>query len=675
MRKLTTIGFLLISIAPVLPAVEKPNVILFMADDMGIGDTSAYQDFTGNPDEVQIATPQMERLAAMGIRFTDAHTPSSRCSPTRYGLLTGRYPWRNRLKYWVLFGSQGDPMIEPDRPTLGTLFRDQGYATGLVGKWHVGLRYHNEAGDPAAGFLDADLTRPLHTTPLDHGFDYCRFTSRSHGTSGPGSGKKRNGPDQDVGPGHIHGRTIVGASGEGRRLVEEGPDAYVLSKLGSRHSDNALAFIEKQVAAKKPFFLYYPANSNHGPYTPDESIGGVPVKGASRTRSGQAMDLRHDYIHENDVALGRLLDYLEKTGDPRRPGHPLIDNTIVIFTSDNGAEKDSDVATGPFRSNKGSTFEGGHRVPLLVAWKDGGLVGGDVAEPVGLIDLYATFSSILGVPLPDLQRGEKGGEDSESILALMRGEPFSRKGALFFNDHKQSKEDPAVAAMRRDNPVVDGKTWPGQWKLFFDASLIRRGESQPFALYELGSDQMEERNRVEEAALGPLVKWLSDEALKFRNSGGIRYAGIVDDQSFTWSWKGKTVTPDTDLVMNLRGENGEAFHVNERGLGLEGGEFRQVDAGEALLVSFHRDVVVESVGIVAGNGVCGGFYRVGEAAPLAIYCVDADNDSREQQGLLSDIGLLAKGEILRLDSAPHYGVEAKGRWRLQSITVRLLADE
>src|SRR5690606_27197934 len=111
----------------------------------------------------------MERLARMGMRFTDAHTPSSRCSPTRYGLLTGRYPWRNRLKHWVLFGSQGDPMIERDRPTLATLFRDAGYGTAITGKWHVGLRYRRTDGSPAAGWDDADLTQPLFDTPVDHG--------------------------------------------------------------------------------------------------------------------------------------------------------------------------------------------------------------------------------------------------------------------------------------------------------------------------------------------------------------------------------------------------------------------------------------------------------------------------------------------------------------------------
>jgi arylsulfatase A-like enzyme len=162
-----------------------------MADDMGMGDTSAYQDYTGNSDTEQILTPNMERLARMGVRFTDAHTPASRCTLTRYALLTGRYSWRNRMKHFVLFGVQGDPLIERDRPTLGTLCQSQGYRTALVGKWHVGLRYRQSDGSPADAWEDADLTQPMFDTPLDHGFDYCRFTSRSHGTSGlPLVGKK-----------------------------------------------------------------------------------------------------------------------------------------------------------------------------------------------------------------------------------------------------------------------------------------------------------------------------------------------------------------------------------------------------------------------------------------------------------------------------------------------------
>ena len=127
---------------------KLPNVIIMMADDMGLGDTSAYQDWTGNPDSLQVKTPSMTQLAKRGIRFTDAHSPSSRCTATRQALLTGRYTWRTRLKFSVLWGPQGDPLIEPDRMTLGTLLQNSGYHTGMSGKWHCGLTYRNANGAP-----------------------------------------------------------------------------------------------------------------------------------------------------------------------------------------------------------------------------------------------------------------------------------------------------------------------------------------------------------------------------------------------------------------------------------------------------------------------------------------------------------------------------------------------
>jgi arylsulfatase A-like enzyme len=701
------------------PSKVRPNIILMMADDMGLGDTSAYQDFTGNSNQVQVYTPQMDRLARMGVRFTDAHTPSSRCTPTRYALLTGRYPWRNRLKHWVLFGAQGDPMIERDRPTLATMLRDQGYYTAMVGKWHVGLRYRRADGSPAAGWDDADLTQPMYDTPLDHGFDDCRITSRSHGTSGPQPRTKKNAPKQSVGPGHIHGRTAVGAAGPGKKLADDGPHAYALTELGGRHSDSAIEFLDKHLSGnatnKKPFFLYYACNSNHGPYTPDTHIGTKPVAGAARNMAGDKMDKRSDFIYENDVALGRLLDYLQTTDDPRNRGKKLIETTLVIFTSDNGAEKHDNTATGPFRSNKGSVYEGGHRVPFIVTWPGGGIGDGDATDPgqnsealIGLQDMFATFAEILGAQLPDLRRGDKGAEDSVSVLNAWQGGTIGNRPMLF-NDHKESK-DHAAGAIRLDDPDVNGVTYKGKWKLFFDADLLRKGRTNPTELYDLAADPQEQKNRIGEKGLEPLVSYLARQAMLHRTAGGHRLAKFTPNKRIVFDWRtdtdadlgdatyrvglagrfaeknaaGVTVSPTikdapkvTMTVVGVKGDRtleNETFSPNGNGLGLTGGAHRQVDDGQALSIRFDRDVIVESAEIVAGNGACGGFYRMARHEPLHIYCVDGDNDTQDQSGILSDLGVLRAGQTLRLDSSPHLGVDEAGSWRLAALTVRVLEE-
>jgi len=682
-------SFLSLLFIPVLAFAQvsnRPNVVLMMADDMGIGDTSAYQFFTGNEDGEQLYTPQMERLANMGILFTDGHTPSSRCTATRYGLLTGRYAFRNRMKYWVLFGVQGDPLIESDRPTLATLFKSKGYSTAMVGKWHVGLRYSRKDGKPAAEWRDADLSKPLAVSPVDHGFDFARYTSRSHGTSGPavdriGKNKRgnRNTPDQSIGPGHLHGRRSVSANGNGKQLHDKGQNAYALHKLGSRHSNNALDFLNNHLSDQKsrssPFFLYYACSSNHGPYTPDKSIGGEPVAGAGRLKSGVKSKVRGDYIYENDVALGRLLDYLENTEDPRRSGKKLLANTLVVFTSDNGAEITAKTATGPFRSNKGSAYEGGHRVPFIVAWPDGKIGDGDASTPgrkskqlVSLQDWFATFSDILGKPLPDLRNGQKGGEDSFSILPALLGKNIPHR-PLFHNDHKETADN-AACALRLDDPEVNNELFPGQWKLLFDGPFIRYGEVKPLALFNLAADPKERANQLLVPELKPLINYLSKQAIIHRNSGGHRMAELADGkQRVVFDWTVSDSEPS--LSVHVTTENGEP-HQSEDGLGIKGGESTSVDAGEALLLRFEKDVLIEYAAIRAGEGSCGGFYRMGKSAPLAIYCVDADNDSKEQHSHLSDLGVLRAGEALRLDSSPHYVTEPAGSWHLQKLAVRLL---
>lgn len=689
-----------------IPASPLPNIIVIMADDMGMGDTSAYQFFTKNTDQQQIHTPAMERLARMGILFTDAHTPSTRCTPTRYSLLTGRYSWRNRLKHWVLFGSQGDPMIERDRPTLATMLKTRGYSTAVVGKWHVGLRYRKSDGSPASGWKDADLLQPLIDCPLDHGFDYSFITSRSHGTSGPnaenkGQRKDRNNEKQNIGPGHIHGRFAVAATGKGKLLNDNGPHAYELSKLGRRHAGHALDFISSHISdisiSNSPFFLYYAFNSNHTPYTPDIEISGTPIKGASRNKLGEPMGLRSDFIFENDVALGKLTAFLEERDDPRNPGKKLIDNTIIIFTSDNGAEKNFKYATGPFRSNKGSCYEGGHRVPFIMSWPAGGVGNGLPSTPgvvskalIGHQDLFATFSEIAGHSLPDLKSGRKGAEDSQSFYPSISLNTRARS-FLFVNDHKESKGDPAALVLRYNDPEFNGEKFPGQWKIFFDSSLLRNGSALPVELYNLSDDQMEEKNLINQKDYSQLIGLLSQFAEKTRLSGGERLIDLDLNPATEINFASRKIIDEvnshrSDAVrlkinggdMIITGWNGETQTRNSKVLradqsGLYFGEIdspdHSINQNEFLHLQFDRDVLIHGVRMNAGKGTCGGFYRVGGHSPMAIYCVDADNDAKDQSGMLSDIGFVPAGTVLKLSSAPHWGAEPMGEWTLSSLLI------
>ena len=434
-----------------------------------------------------------------------------------------------------------------------------------------------------------------------------------------------------------------------------------------------------------------------------------PVAGAAKTVAGQPTTRRNDYIYENDAVLAGLLDWLEATDDPRNAGHKLIDNTLVIFTSDNGAESQSKIATGPFRSNKGSCYEGGHRVPFIASWPAGKVGNGNADTPgqtrqqlICLTDVFATFAAITDTELPDNAAGRKGAEDSVSFLDSLTSDNTVHR-PIFFHDHKEAKDDPAVAVLRLDNPTVDGATVVGQWKLFFDAGLLRSGQANPIELYDLLTDSKEESNRISEEQLQPLVAELTRVAMKHRTVGGHRLATAAKEQRITFAWDdqskssvdGHHVTinmaeqvkqaPQTDydmifedLTLTIRSSHSSRdrttgnFSVNARGLGIAGGAFEQVEGSEAIQVSFNKDVIVESAAIIAGNGVCGGYYQVGKDKPLAIYCVDADIDAKDQSGILSDIGVLKAGEILRLDSTPHHGVETPGRWRLQSVTVRPL---
>ncbi|MEL6108115.1 MAG: hypothetical protein AAFU85_18975, partial [Planctomycetota bacterium] len=284
----------------------------------------------------------------------------------------------------------------------------------------------------------------------------------------------------------------------------------------------------------------------------------------------------------------------------------------------------------------------------------------------------------------------------------LRGQPMPSRPPLFVHDHKESKSDPAVAAVRVDSPTIDGQAFPGQWKAFFDARLLRHGDAHPTELYNLAEDAREAINRIGDDSLQPLLKHLSDHAELHRNSGGHRIAEFASNRRWEIDLTGeetraaaagkRTVSFQSDLggprlTATLTAVGHDAvFEVSSGGLGIVSGTAEEgdsknvggqstVDGPEAITIEFSRDVIVESLAVEAGpRGNCGGFYRIGDRAPLAIYCVDADNDAKDQSGKLSDLGVVKAGEAVRLDAGPHFGVESAGSWRLQQLRVRFLRD-
>ncbi len=397
---------------------KKPNVILMFIDDLGYGDLSCYNENS------KIHTPNIDALAARGVKLTDCHATSALCTPSRYGLLTGRYNWRSRLKAGVLPGG-APPLIEEGRSTLGTLFQSQGYFTAAVGKWHQGLGWERteidgekygigeevkeKLKDPrAAGFMldgmNIDFTKPLKVSPNDYGFDYFFGTAAS--LDQPPYVYIENRKALAV-PDHITGVfPLDRKDATQQELWQRGPTAPGFdfeAVIGDMHN-KVLELIEEH--AKEPFFIYYPTHAVHGPLLPPEGFRG---------KSG--LNVYADIVLYLDSLVGTLVEKLKEEG--------ILDNTMIIFASDNGC---SGVADYPFlkshghnpsyvfRGKKADIYEGGHRIPAIISWPGHYENGGSCGEMACLSDLYATFSEILGVEIPD-----NAAEDSISLIPALEG--------------------------------------------------------------------------------------------------------------------------------------------------------------------------------------------------------------------------------------------------------------
>ncbi|MFC5627113.1 sulfatase family protein [Algoriphagus winogradskyi] len=375
---------------------KKPNIIVILADDLGYGDIKAF-----NP-EGKIKTPFIDELASEGMIFTDAHTPSAVCTPTRYGFMTGRYNWRSTLKSGVLTGNS-TALIPDDRTTIASVLKGQGYNTAFIGKWHLGWDWATVDGDSlradgwgANDFDNIDFTKTVTHTPNDLGFDYAY----GH------NGSLDMAPYVYVENGKVTAIPDTVTVNKGKySWWREGPTSpdFDHEKVTPNFFERSIAYIQEQAKEEKPFFLYLALPSPHTPILPPAEWQG---------KSGLAPFA--DFMMMIDDYVGQLNEAIKKAG--------IEENTLIVFTSDNGgspaAGLDVMQAAGHYssyiyRGHKADIFEGGHRVPFIAKWPAKIQKGTSRNETICLTDLMATGAELSGYALKDNE-----GEDSYSLVSL-----------------------------------------------------------------------------------------------------------------------------------------------------------------------------------------------------------------------------------------------------------------
>ena len=478
-------------------AADRPNIIYILADDLGYGDLGCYNASS------KIPTPNLDRLARQGMRFTDAHASASVCTPSRYGILTGRYSFRTRLKSGVL--KQWDiPLIDEGRLTVPALLRQSGYATACIGKWHLGWTWPTRDGAPPAsddGLGNIDFTRSIANGPTTRGFDYF------FGMESP------NFPpyvfienDRTLGLPDSPARLQEGGMNRPGPMLPGWNQTEVMPELTRR----AVRYVEAATTgpARQPFFLYFPLTAPHYPIVPAAEFKG-------RSQAGGY----GDYVVQVDATVGAVMDALERTGQ--------ADNTLVIFSSDNGPEvlefrvaayariqAHGHHSMGDLRGTKRDTWEGGHRVPFIARWPGRIPAATENAEPICEIDLMATCAALLRVPLP-----ADAGEDSANILPLLLGEKPAGPARPAIVLHSGNGK----FGIRRgdwvfiDAPTGSGNNPKGAEPEWFKQERGYEEDSFSGKLYNLRDDPAERRNLYgERPEIIRELKTLLDE---YRTSG------------------------------------------------------------------------------------------------------------------------------------------------------------
>ncbi len=500
----------------------KPNIVIILADDMGVGDIQKHYP------ENKIPTPNLDKLAEEGMSFTDAHTPSAVCSPTRYGLLTGRYNWRTPLQEWVL-ACYEPPLIKKERTTLPGFLKEHGYSTACIGKWHLGWNWqgeHKSERMKIPNVLDEytwDYTQPITGGPVEHGFDYYfgthvpnfppfTFIENDHVVELP-TAVYRYDPDEG---------TVMPREFDGSPMAP----GWQFDRILPGITRKAVDYIHRQSKSGSPFFLYFAMTSPHEPVVPTEKFAG---------KSGIAPIA--DFVMETDWSAGQIVKAVEDAG--------IADNTLVIFTADNGHShytgweklvKAGHMPSGPYRGHKGDIWEGGHRVPFIARWKGRIEAGSSSDQLICLTDIYATCHEVVTGTLPP----PGCGEDSFSFLDVLFG-----------------KQD----ASPRENIVshsVDGEFAyrKGKWKIVYmlpeKNKRLSRGKKAKIELYNLEADIAESRDSSEyyPEIIGQLEKELEAIVQRGTSRAGEKQANDVKVcfdtiQTERWASESRQATAET----------------------------------------------------------------------------------------------------------------------------------
>lgn len=485
---------LILTVSLKINAQQKPNIVYILADDMGIGDVSAY-----NPNG-KIQTPNIDQLAKEGLRFTDAHTTSSVCTPTRYGIMTGRYNWRSRLKSGVLFGYD-TTLLDPKRQTVASFLQKQGYQTGVVGKWHLGWHWANIE----AGQKNVDFSKPVRNSPNTFGFDYS-FCIAGSLDMDPYV-YVENGQPTSVPTDTCAATTGVGFY-RGGWVAPDFKHAEVLDKF----TDKAIGFINENAQNKKPFFLYLPLAAPHTPVLPTG-----PYIGKSITPYA-------DFTIMVDDAVKKVVNSLKANG--------IYDNTLIVFTSDNGFAPAADLKAqldkghNPnlyYRGHKADIFEGGHRVPFVVRWGNQIKKAAVSAQLLCSTDFFRTVSDLLNVQLDD-----NTAEDSYSFLSAMTGKKsnFPKRTAVVHHSIE------GFFAIRQNNWKLIFCSHSGGWSDPRPNSALAK-TLPPMQLYDLSKDIGEKKNLY--AQNPKKVQELTDLMTKYLKKGRSTEGGMqTNDEQVFW---------------------------------------------------------------------------------------------------------------------------------------------